>query len=154
MDNGDFIKLLREPCAYLEKTLVHKGDRFLKTENRSYPIAMLGDIRLEMLHYKTFEESVEAWEKRKTRINRYNLFVTMWDIDEKRLTQFDELPYGKKACFVPFKSNLDSAWYINPKITKRTRFVDTYNGFGNGAAFYYDWFDMLLYGKKTPLIEM
>lgn len=151
--NQDFLKFMRDPHSYFEKTLTYYGDGI--ASDRKYPIAKLGDIILNMLHYKTFDESVEAWEKRKKRINWYNLFVTMWDIDEKRLEQFDALPYGKKACFVPFKSDLDSAWYINPEIDKRaSRFVDVYNRFGGGNVIYYDWFDMLLYGKKTPLIEM
>lgn len=152
--NEDFIKFLREPHTYLEKPLVYKEYKFVSNENWSYPIAKLGDISLNMLHYKTFLESVEAWEKRKPRINWYNLFVTMWDTDEKHLEQFDALPYGKKACFVPFKSELDSAWYINMNVTKQRRLVDAYNNFGGGGAWYYDPFDMLLYGKKTQLIDM
>jgi len=73
----------------------------------------------------------------------------------KLLQEFDSLHYEKKVCFVPFKSNLDSAFYLNPKIDKKAKsFPDIVNSFGFGHVIYYDLFDMLLYGKKTPLIDM
>ena len=108
-----------------------------------------------MMHYRTFDDSFKAWERRKPRINWYNLFVETFAWNKNILEQFDALPYGKKVCFVPFKSDLDSAWYVNPKIDKEAgRFDFVINNFGIGKIFYYDPFDMLLYGKKTPLIEM
>ena len=56
---------------------------------------------------------------------------------------------------MPFKSDLDSAWYINTEIRKDlTMFWQHVNDFGEGKTFYYDVFDMLLYGKKTQLIDM
>lgn len=79
----------------------------------------------------------------------------MYATDPEILELFDALPYEKKVCFVPFKSDLPSAWYINPEIDKRAKNMhDVVIGFGRGVFFYYDLFDMLLYGKKTPLIDM
>lgn len=152
----DFIKFLRAPRVYLEENLFYQCHKPNNKENPTYefPVATLGNISLNMMHYKTFEESVDAWEKRKTRINWYNLFVTMFTEDEKILQEFDALPYGKKVCFVPFKSDLDSAWYINRDITNKEFFCQTVNDFARVNPFYYDVFDMLLYGKKTPLIRM
>lgn len=155
LGNADFIKFLNKPHEYLKEKLVYKGQRFDSSNTHEYPVVMLGDISINMMHYKTFEESVEAWERRKARINWYNLFVVMWSTSPKELEQFDKLPYGKKACFVPFKSDLDSAWYINPAIDSRqAHFVHKVNNFGRGLFYYYDVFDMFLYGKKTPLIDM
>ncbi|MBQ3443524.1 MAG: DUF1919 domain-containing protein [Selenomonadaceae bacterium] len=155
LGNADFIKFLNKPHEYLKEKLVYKGQRFDSTKTYEYPVVMLGDISINMMHYKTFEESVEAWERRKARINWSNLFVMMWSINPQELEQFDKLPYGNKVCFVPFKSDLDSAWYINPDIDSRqARFVHKVNNFGRGLFYYYDVFDMLLYGKKTPLIDM
>ena len=79
----------------------------------------------------------------------------MYTESEEILKEFNALPYGKKACFVPFKSDLDSAWYINPDIRKDAQtFTRIINYFAMGYPFYYDVFDMLLYGKKTQLIDM
>jgi len=153
LSNGDFMKFLRAPHNYLEKSLVDDG-RCMESVSK-FPMAKLGDITLRMMHYKTFEESVVAWEKRKPRINWYNLLVLMWSINPKELEQFDALPYGKKICFVPFKSDLDSAWYIEHRLKEKyPLYVHYVNETAQGKPFFYDPFDMLLYCKKTPLIEM
>ena len=120
-----------------------------------YPEYFLGDIVLSMLHYPNFDEAVKKWYSRKNRINWYNLFVTMHTESQEILETFDALPYGKKVCFVPFKSDLNSAWYINPEIQKDITFGRRVHLFARGDyPAYYDPFDMLLYGKKTPLIKM
>lgn len=110
---------------------------------------------MNLMHYKTFEEAVDAWETRKKRINWNNLIVLTINGKKEAVELFDTIPYSKKVCFVPFKSNLDSAFYIEPRLTKKLpRFVDIVNASAQGKLFYYDPFDMLLYGKKTPLIDM
>ena len=167
-----FIKFLREPQRYLNEKLTLNGKKsqsesvskntgniyeestFILHPNNQKP--KLGDIAMTMVHYKTFDDFVEMWERRKPRINWYNIFVEMYTAKPDLLELFDALPYGKKICFVPFKSDLDSAWYINPEIDKEAK-NDIHAmviRFGWGTFFYYDVFDMLLYGKKTPLIEM
>ncbi len=149
LENEDFIKFLRAPRVYLEYPPHFEK---LYAEDQPYPVASLGNISLNMMHYKTFDEARDAWERRKTKINWYNLFVEMWTEKPEELEQFDEMPYGKKICFVPFKSDLDSAWYINPELDKTAGRIDgIVNNFVGGRIFYYDLFDMLLYGKKTPL---
>ena len=110
-----------------------------------------GDVIIYMNHYRSFDAAVEKWNERKQRINWENLFVTMYTSDEKILLEFDALPYDKKVCFVPFKSDLNSAWFINREVTGKKFFWQTVNDFANGLPFFYDPFDMLLYGKKTPL---
>lgn len=120
-----------------------------------HPIATLGNVDIVMNHYRDFDAAVAKWNERKQRINWYNLFVTAYTEDENILREFDALPFGKKVCFVPFKSDVDSAWYVKFGVDKGAKnFIDAVNRFGGGHVFYYDPFDMLLYGKKTPLIEM
>ena len=108
-----------------------------------------------MMHYKTFDESIKKWEERKQKINLDNLFVVMWSKKPEELEQFDALPYVKKVCFVPFKSDLDSAWYLEHRLIKKfPMYVHYVIETARGNPFFYDPFDMLLYGKKTPLIDM
>ena len=152
----DFVKFLRAPHIYLEEEPhFEKLTGTSKEAPDGYPLLSLGTIELNMMHYKTVDDAISKWNERKHRINWYNLLAIILTEDEKILEQFDALPYGKKVCFVPFKSDLDSAFYINPKIDKQaTSFADSINRFGWGHVIYYDLFDMLLYGKKTPLIDM
>ncbi len=156
LEEQDFIKFLRAPHVYInEQPYFEKLIDSSREAPKGYPLVSLGNIFLRMQHYSKADEALLKWNERKQRINWYNLFVTMFTEDEKILEQFSALPYGKKVCFVPFKSDLDSAWYINTKIDKAAQaFNENINRFGWGYFFYYDLFDMLLYGKKTPLIEM
>ncbi|MBR0059963.1 MAG: DUF1919 domain-containing protein, partial [Selenomonadaceae bacterium] len=148
------LQFLRDPRTYMEENLILKEMRFNKILKFDFPVVMLGNVDLYMNHYPDFDEAVKIWERRKARINWYNLFVTMSTESEETLEKFDALPYGKKVCFVPFKSDLDSAWYINPEIKPDEPFWRIVHLFMYGDPFYYDPFDMLLYGKKTQLIDM
>ena len=64
--------------------------------------------------------------------------------------KFDKLPYAKKVCFVPFETELDSGFYIEPEIVRGREFWQPVNETSSGLM-NYDLWDMLLYGKKTPL---
>ena len=155
MNPSEYIRFLRSPRVYMEEKLVFQKTAFEHNLKFDYPIFTMGNVSVNMNHYPDFDAAVEIWNKRKQRINWYNLFVTMHTEKQEILEQFDELPYSKKVCFVPFKSNLDSAWYVDPKIKNDSYFGHAIHLFGRGdKPSYYDMFDMLLYGKKTPLIDM
>ena len=154
MREKEFIRFLRAPRLYMKEKPTFKEMCFERTLKRDYPVITIGNVDVYMNHYVDFDEAVKIWEKRKARINWYNLFVTAYTESEEILEQFDALPYGKKVCFVPFKSDLDSAWYIDPTIRKDLEYWNVVNHFAKGEPFYYDQFDMLLYGKKTQLIKM
>lgn len=93
-DPRDFVKFLREPHSYLEEKLtllkfepitkmnsnrqkirsVKNDGTILKFKEDMFKIwnssiVKLGDISMSIVHYKTFEDFVDIWEKRKTRIN-------------------------------------------------------------------------------------
>ncbi len=154
LDEKNFLRLLQNFQALMEKNLLLKETKWQTDLKFYYPVVTLGDVVINMNHYRDFDEAVAKWNERKTRINRYNLFVTMYTADEKILRAFDELPYGKKVCFVPFKSDVDSAWQINSESQRGIELWGFINAFAQGKQFFYDPFDMLLYGKKTQLIEM
>ena len=151
----EYIRFLRSPRIYMEEKLVFRGVSYDENTKINYPIFIMGNIFLHMNHYPDFNEAVAKWNERKPRINWYNLFVMANTEKPEILEEFNKLPFGKKVCFVPFKSDLDSAWYINPEIRKDLNQLWQFViGFSLGKPFYYDPFDMLLYGKKTQLIDM
>ena len=154
LSEKNFIDLLRAPRTFMEKNFLFKEMARQPDLNFDYPVVALDDIVIYMNHYRSFDAAVEKWNERKQRINWENIFVTMYTSDEKILQEFDALPYDKKVCFVPFKSDLNSAWFINPAIKHGLEFWNIVNQFGKGNLFCYDPFDMLLYGKKIQLIEM
>lgn len=114
----DYIRLLGNLKEYMAEPLI-----FLKTEYEStlkitYPVCLLGDIKLYMNHYPHFDLAVQKWEERKKRINFDNLFIMMCTEDPRILEKFDKLPYEKKACFVSFPSEFKSAFCVDKSFTE------------------------------------
>lgn len=94
IEMNEFIRFAKNLRQYLEEEIVQ-----LKDEN-SYPIGMLGDIRINFMHYNTFEEGVQKWQERKKRINWDNLFLIGMERDDctyETIRSFDKLPYDHKV---------------------------------------------------------
>lgn len=71
-------------------------------EDRTYPIAYLGDLILYLVHYSSVEEAEMKWNERKQRINWDNIAII--DTDREGMTEelkdrFEKLPY-RKVMFV------------------------------------------------------
>lgn len=77
IENQDFKKLLLNQDYYLSLT----PTPYIDPKYPSTPAGLLGDIILHFTHYKSSEDGIEAWEKRKKRINFENLYVIISDID-------------------------------------------------------------------------
>lgn len=148
----DFLKFLKNPQKNVEAKL-----KLLRTARNDalkidYPVFKIGDVEWEMNHYGDANIAKQKWKERGGRINWFNLLVTMYTENPEILAEFDELPYAKKICLVPFQSELDSAYYIDPvKYNVGKDFWRIVNGVATGAVVEFEIFDMLLYGKKTPL---
>ncbi|WP_294904625.1 DUF1919 domain-containing protein [uncultured Eubacterium sp.] len=69
---ADFILNLDE---YLKKDI-----EFIEPDN-GVPVGKLGDMTIHFTHYKTNEEALEKWNKRKSRINYDNLYILLNDMD-------------------------------------------------------------------------
>ena len=173
----EYIRFIRHPRVYMEEEFNFQKNLYDPSNTTYFPVATLGNISLYLLHYKSFKEAEDKWNQRKNKINWYNLLPVMYTSDPEILQKFEETSHGKKVAFTSFKSDSPVAFYINPewytddvgKYTKKDLHPLEYNKpnppdhrieliihlyFANGLVFYYDVFDMLLYGKKTPLIEM
>lgn len=67
--NG-FIKMVGNLEWYMEQEIVR-----IEGESK-YPVGELGGgIRINFVHYKSFEEAIQKWEERKRRIKWDNLYV-------------------------------------------------------------------------------
>ena len=151
----EYIRFLRNPRVYREERLELERTELDEPLNITYPVYRLGNVLIHMNHYPDFDKAVQKWRERKEKINWYNLCAIMYTDSPEILQQFDELPYGKKICFVSFPSRLDSAFYIDTSLDENRPLWDVVNRYGFGAhCYYYDPFDLLLYGKKTQLMDM
>lgn len=99
MDGEDFLKFVMNPKYYLNCDM-----EFIEWPGRNFPIARLDDIEINFVHYKTKEECIEKWNRRKKRIVWNNIFIVATDQDgmyqENCLRKFNELPYNNKIMFV------------------------------------------------------
>lgn len=71
----DFVKFVCHLEHYLEKTL-----DFMDTDD-GFPVAMLDDVRICFVHYKTRRDAEHKWEERKKRIDFSRIFVLLNDND-------------------------------------------------------------------------
>lgn len=108
----DFEKITIEQSKYREK-LYAKGQ--IKV-----PIGKLDDIEVIFLHYDTFENAVDSWNRRKKRICADNLYVKMSEMNDctpEIIRQFDTLPYRHKFILVThdygIKSQIISKDWVN-----------------------------------------
>ena len=68
------------------------------------------------MHYNSFNEAKEAWERRAKRVDMSNVYIVMTDKNGctyEHIKQFEELPYKNKVIFT-HKSykEFSSAYYI------------------------------------------
>ena len=111
----DFLKFLHEPKYYLNQPLVFIPN----PTGEKYPVAMIGDIRYNFIHYHSEEEALQKWEERKARIIWDNVYVIMTEKEDctyNDLCSFNTLqsPFIKKKvvlCHKPYPE-IKNAFYI------------------------------------------
>lgn len=113
--DDDYIKFLECLDYYIEQPLkfisIEKSRYKRKLQSEStmkvnYPIALLDDIEVHFLHYKSEKEAKEKWNKRVKRLNRDRLLIKMSQrfLDSQEiLDRFESLPFKNKICFTEHK---------------------------------------------------
>lgn len=106
----DYIKFISNLEYYLSITpkiipisqsKYHKQLSELKVY-RYFPVGIIDDIEVVFLHYRSDEEAILKWERRKKRVNLQKLIVKFNDQNEckeEHLKLFEKLPYKYKICF-------------------------------------------------------
>lgn len=143
-----FMNFLPEARWHLKKDLHFERTEYSADLGLSYPIFWLDGTQWFMNSYKNDADALELWNERKNKINWSNVLVTMHTSSPAVLERFDCLPYAKKVCFVPFETELESGFYINPA---DGNLLHAAEGILSGEVQAYDVWDLLLCGKKTPL---
>ena len=110
IEMNDFVRMAENLEWYMGQELVEvKGES-------SCPVGMLGDVRIQLVHYESFDEGFRKWEERKRRINWDNLFfmgVEKVGGTYETIQKFDRLPYENKVIFTHVRyPEFSSAYYI------------------------------------------
>lgn len=87
-----YLKFVSNIEEYLKYDLI-----FIKDEKYPmYPVGMLGDVKIVFNHYKTEEEALSCWNRRKTRVNYDNLYLIFDDIADAEYE--DLIAFNKIKC--------------------------------------------------------
>lgn len=146
-----FMNFLPEARWHLKKDLHFERTEYNADLRINYPIFWLDGTQWFMNGFTNDADALETWNERKDKINWLNVLVTMHTSSPAVLERFDCLPYPKKACFVPFETELESGFYLDPAYCGGN-LLQAAEGIATGAVRAYDVWDLLLYGKKTGLL--
>lgn len=98
---NDFIKFVTNLEYYLQQRLV------FSSENQcSYPVATLGDITINFLHYHSITEAKDSWERRAKRVDLDHVFVITHDykLTKENYVAFDNITNCRaKIMFTKFE---------------------------------------------------
>lgn len=123
----DYIKFLSNLKYYLSIDMVQLSiydskysSYLLRQYDDSLVIGKLDDIELIMVHYSTFDEAKEKWNKRKIRVDFNNLLIKYSDqnlFEADDFNKFKELNYNNKLFITidnsytsPFTCVLEDKW--------------------------------------------
>ena len=151
----DYIKIVENLSMYMNEELELIQMQYYGLSKSDYPVVKCGDVKLNFLHYSSFEHAKYCWEKRKKRLNWDNLFIMMYTKNLEIAERFVRLPYEKKICFVPFPTEHKSLMYVDfagRKELEKVPFDVIVNGMANGAYPYYDPFDLLINGRISKSV--
>ena len=146
----NFMNFLPEARWHLKKDLHFERTEYNHDLGINYPIFWLDGTQWFMNGYNNDADALELWNERKEKINWSNVLVTMHTSSPAVLERFDCLPYAKKVCFVPFETDLESGFYVDPKYCDGN-LLHASEGIITGEIDAYDVWDLLLYGKKKPI---
>lgn len=85
LSQRDFIKFAVGLEHYLGQEL-----QFIETE-QPFPVARLDDITLNFNHFGDEKEAAEAWNRRKSRINRENIYIIFYYREKCSLEELREI---------------------------------------------------------------
>ena len=90
LSHRDFILFCQNPKKYLSYPLVETRD-----SDHPWPVAKLGTLTIEFMHYKNFEIANSKWVDRCARINWEkigHILVTTKGCEQEDIVKFSELP--------------------------------------------------------------
>lgn len=105
----DFVKFVLNLKEYLSMTPEMMWDE-------TYPVGLVGDIKINFMHYRTCTEALKAWEKRKKRVRWDRIVVLSTDMEgfnEGVFEQWKQIPFPKVLFTAQkrFANEPDSVYY-------------------------------------------
>lgn len=101
---NDYYKVVSNLKYYMNHELQFKDKLiYFGPGDYYYPVGLLKDVEIHFLHYKSKDEALEKWNRRKQRINYNNVYFKFDNRDgatEELLQKIDKLSFRNKIIFV------------------------------------------------------
>lgn len=157
LTNNDFFNFLSSPRKYIDVTPTFHQMKPYGNTDELYPIFKCNDIQLHFNHYRSIDDALSCWQRRKKRINWDNILVVFTSIDGKNIDRFRKLPYSKKVCITPFNIYGNDILYVNNNYANSPDSVPfwkyVYDNTIKYPSSYYDIIELLYSGTIQYTIE-
>ncbi len=137
IEDDNFIKLINNLEYYMSLPPKPLIDNFIDPINKSikYPKICIDDIEICCLHYKNCKDAIDAWERRKKRINFNKIFViaNSWNMheDKNKVELICRNSKYKTICFTYNKYDYDNCiqltgkqWTLDERMIVRPNITD------------------------------
>lgn len=98
--DSEFNRFIENMDYYLSCPVRFEGMRYERNLKRDYPVGLIDDIHVHFNHAVDFDDAVNEWERRKTRLVDNRLYVSCTQ-DKDVALRFSRLPFSNKIIFVP-----------------------------------------------------
>lgn len=101
IEDEDFVKLVENPKYYFSIEPVPYIEQYIEPMDSTikYPLIKVGDIVIHCRHYENCKEAIEAWDRRRKRIDYDNIYIiaTDWNLHNKEglIDRIEESNYPK-----------------------------------------------------------
>lgn len=144
MTPKDFLYLVKNIRFLSKKEIVD-----VTPIHNNYPIGMLGNCKIHFLHYKTFKDAIDCWNRRIKRLNMNNMYLILVETNPLSLNEiedFNRLPYKKVLLTRTDNKNISCAFRIKYPANKKDFQITDYLGL-KGLR-YYDQFNFVNFFKQ------
>lgn len=110
IEKDEYIELLENFDLFISSTLTEVNDC-----NVTFPVGQIIGIKIYFMHYKTFQDAKDAWERRLKRIDKNNLGIIFPNLtrgDDKIIERFERLSFKNKIAFSDYPYDSPSVCYI------------------------------------------
>ncbi len=114
-----FLKICNDLHGYLAKPLKFiEESKYIPKESLNYPLALLGDVEIHFMHYKSPKEATEKWARRVKRVPKdpKKIFVKACDSGvedrDKFSEQWNTIPYTKIYFSSKPNNNIDDLTWL------------------------------------------
>ena len=119
----DFFQFVSHLKEYLSEELIERKDH-----DKNYPVGELTynghTIRIDFMHYHSFEQAKAKWEERKMRVNYSNIYIVQTvtaGLTQEYVDKFSSLPYKHKM-LITHKNNLTGECMVSHEIFSKPNY--------------------------------